>query len=100
LGGVVIFRALALDKYGGAAMTDYKSSSSDLLAARLTNLDSANTRNSGVDSKEAMDQQADNPTDENPPKPFKPKCIDLTPEYEGLNIGYVGGVRMPTKKRT
>ena len=28
-------------------------------------------------------------------KPFKPKCTDLTAEYEGMNLGYVGGVRIP-----
>jgi hypothetical protein len=91
--------SLALAKFRGAAMTDYKSSSSDLLAARLTNLDSANTRNSGVDSKDAMDQRADNPTDENLPKPFKSKCILIEPPPgETLHIGYVGGVRMPKKQ--
>jgi hypothetical protein len=39
-------------------------------------------------------------TNENPPKPFKSKCIDVTAEHEGLNLGYVGGVRAPEKGKT
>jgi hypothetical protein len=50
---------------------------------------------------EAIVQDSQHPADLNPPKPTKPfksKCIDLTAEYEGLNIGYVGGVQMPKEK--
>jgi len=44
-------------------------------------------------------QPADNESvKDSPQTPFKPLLIDLTPEYEGLNIGYVGGARMPKKK--
>ncbi len=79
-------------------MRDNKLSSGDLLATRVVMLESAGTRSSRVDSKEASDQRAQHLTDENPQSTFKAKCTDLTAEYEGLNIGYVGGVRMPAKK--
>jgi hypothetical protein len=49
-------------------------------------------------SREAMDQDSEHRPDGNPPKPFKSECIDLTAEYEGTNIGYVDGVRMPKKE--
>ena len=41
------------------------------------------------------DEKMDKKNAPEPTKPFQPECIDLTPEYEGLNIGYVGGVQMP-----
>ena len=34
---------------------------------------------------------------ENLPKSFKSRCIDLTPK-KPVNIGYVGGVRVPKTK--
>jgi len=43
-------------------------------------------------------EPADHEGPKNAPKPFDPLLIDLTPEYEGMNIGYVGGVQMPRKK--
>ena len=80
-------------------MTDNKSSPGDVLAAQFVNLESAGTRNTAADSTEAPDQRPENPADKNPPQPFKPKCILIEPPPgETLNIGYVGGVRMPKKK--
>jgi hypothetical protein len=49
--------------------------------------------------KEKIAQPANDPSaqdyaEKNPQKPFKPQRIDLTPT-EPVNIGYVGGVRLP-----
>jgi len=80
-------------------MRDNKSSSEhELLAARCGNHHSDSMRNDGVVPSHAADPHRVQMTDENPPKPFKPRCIDLTPECEGLNVGYVGGVRVPMRK--
>jgi hypothetical protein len=45
---------------------------------------------------QATEQHPEGPAEENLSKPFKPQRIDLTPT-EPVNIGYVGGVRVPKK---
>ena len=47
-------------------------------------------------TRPATDQTAGPEIEKNPPK-LKPQRIDLTPP-EPLNVGYVGGVRVPKKK--
>ena len=42
-------------------------------------------------ARPAEDRPAGPEAEKNPPKPFEPQSIDLTPE-EPVNIGYVGGV--------
>jgi hypothetical protein len=72
-------------------------SSSDQLEDRPGNLGYANRQHTGVDSSEALALDSEHPSDKNPPKPFKPKRIDLTPENEEFNIGYVGGIFVPKR---
>jgi hypothetical protein len=83
---------------GLIAMHNDQSSSNDSLAARCANRDPAGTCNNAFASKGAPEQHSRHPTEKNPPKPFRAKRIDLTSESEGMNVGYVGGVRMATKK--
>jgi len=75
-------------------MRDNKSSLDDLLEERRGSQRSASTRNNRADSREAPDPHTAHRAEDTPPKPFKPKRIDLTPDAP-VNIGYVGGIRMP-----
>jgi len=68
----------------------------DLLEEPRESLGSANTRNNRVASGEATDPYTAHQPERNPQNTFKPRRIDLTPE-EPVNIGYVGGIRMPEK---
>ena len=49
-------------------------------------------------STEVPPRGSEHLANENPPKPFKSKRIDLTP-VEPMNVGYVGGVREPKKQK-
>ena len=44
-------------------------------------------------------QPADHESAKDAPKPFKPRCVVLTPpDGQPISIGYVDGVQMPKKK--
>ena len=77
-------------------MRDNKSSD-DLLEEPRENLGCANRRSNGVASGEATDPHTAHQPEKQPQNTFKPQRIDLMPEAP-VNIGYVGGIRMPRKK--
>jgi hypothetical protein len=54
-------------------------------------------RDSGTVSTELTAQGSERLANGNPPKPFKPKRINLTPD-EPVNVGHLGGVRRPKKQ--
>ncbi len=77
-------------------MTDNKSLD-DLLEEPRESLGSANRRSNGFASGEATDPDTAHQAERNPQNKFKPQRIDLTAEAP-VNLGYVGGIRMPRKK--
>lgn len=64
--------------------------------APMKNLTNSNLRPDEVEQLKALNEKTD--AEKNPQKPFKPQRIDLTPE-QPVNIGYVGGVRLPKTKK-
>lgn len=78
-------------------MRDNKSLPDNLLEEGRESLDSASSRNSGIDSSAPTGPHAAHHDERNPRSTFKPLRINLTPDAP-VNMGYVGGVRMPKKR--
>ena len=78
-------------------MRNNKSLSDDLLKDSRGSEGSASWRSNRVVATEKTDPYAAHHAEENPPKPFKPRRIDFTPDAP-VNIGYVGGIQKPKSR--